>query len=1392
MYIGSLRTSTEKEWIVPPDANDDMCTYNDVTINRGIVRLFIEVVSNAIDHCWRSQQAGQPCKKITVDVTDRTITVTNDGQGMPVHMYNTTTVYTPEVAFGRLLTSTNYDDTEDERMTSGRNGVGVKLSNVFSSSFEVEIVYNTTKYTQKWEDHMRVCHPPRIVITKKLAKANTVRVSFTPDVALFGVECLTPDHINLFRKVCLDTAMMTTIPVVFNDHTFRVKTCIDYLKHFPFYRKSECLTLVDTPHLSAIVCGSSDSLHTNVVFTNGVYNKDGSVLADAILHELGRILSRLLNHKLKTTTITLREIKSHVCLFVRAHVNKPEFSSQSKERMIGPAPQQRITLDEAAVTTMMKWPFVARLRDHVLVKDVKTMNAIEKSKVRIDGYDPANLAGTSKASECTLIVCEGLSAKSFAVKGIEVGWNGRKGRDYFGILPLRGKPLNVRNASLTTVMKNKEVMDIAQVLNLKYGTTDSIHGLAYGKLLLLTDADSVTGDTPLCVRHHSDTPAIQICTIDDLGRNGAWTDMTNGKQYQDTIPYDVWTEKGWTRIERVIRHRTSKKRYRVSTPSGCVDVTEDHSLLTHKGDMITPQALSYGQALLHSFPYTAPHAYGAVNHDPRTCLMSHHDIFLCGLAAVHHRHRDLYVAEGELPGMSSYTIDPSSGMIHVPCRDLEAYLHIDERGRRRVPDDVVNACRACRQTYIDALTSVVDQPDTFRRKVRVKGKLLAQEVYTLLTSLGYTVTLTNTRGNMFVMYMYHTPIVNDRFTVNRIQEIQCEDDGHVYDLQTSNHHFHAGVGNMIVHNTDGIHIAALLVNMFDVLYPTLLRQPSFLYMMLTPIATVGSTVFYDEHQYRQHEHTGRSSKSVRYFKGLGTLTNQDIKAYFGQRVVRFEYDEDKAQKQLDMVFHQKYAHERKEWLAVYDPSSYVTMTDVCPVSQYAHHELIKFSFSDCQRNIPHVCDGLKMSQRKVLYAMFKRKLVATDKSMKVMQLAGYVAEVSNYHHGEQCLFDTITRMTHGFVGTQNIALLIPDGQFGTRTHGGKDSASARYIFTKLQRYTPLLFSSLDEALLTYRYDDNQKVEPEYYVPIVPLLCLNGCHTAIGTGWSSSVPCFNPKDILTCLREWIHAHDAGREYTFPDLTPWYTGFQGTIAKVDDKKYLTTGCLSHGTVKKGQRTREVYTITELPLGVWTDKYKTFLYELRDEKKIKDVKNYSTTETVHFEFTPCDPSFTVDTDSMKLTSCIYTSNMVAFDERGMLRRFDTLNDILSTYCTERYRIYVARKKHMLKEMTHTLHKTQNTRRFIECIISQEIVLHTIEEGDLPTRLKEMRFDTDNDSYAYLLGMSIQTMTKTKIRDLDRRIDDLEREIAALRKKTPGTLWQNDLDALQRIVTFDEDVKA
>jgi DNA topoisomerase-2 len=319
---------------------------------------------------------------------------------------------------------------------------------------------------------------------------------------------------------------------------------------------------------------------------------------------------------------------------------------------------------------------------------------------------------------------------------------------------------------------------------------------------------------------------------------------------------------------------------------------------------------------------------------------------------------------------------------------------------------------------------------------------------------------------------------------------------------------------------DGSHIKGLGINMFECLWPSLLQITGFIGFMNTPIlkATKGtkSLSFYNDNEYEAWKSGDNGNGwKVKYYKGLGTSTGKEFREYFEhKKIVEIEVG-DKDTQDMDMLFNKKKAEQRKEWLTNYDRDAHLdTSLTQITLGNFIHKEIIHFSKYDCDRSIPNLMDGLKVSQRKILFSAFEKNL---STEIKVAQFSGYVSEHSGYHHGEASLNGAIVHMAQDFVGSNNINLLMPNGQFGTRLQGGKDSASERYIFTRLNTLTRFLFKKSDDAILQYLDDDGTPVEPIFYIPIIPLVLVNGAE-GIGTGFSTKIPCFNPKVLIQYIRD----------------------------------------------------------------------------------------------------------------------------------------------------------------------------------------------------------------------------------------------------------------------------------
>lgn len=407
-------------------------------------------------------------------------------------------------------------------------------------------------------------------------------------------------------------------------------------------------------------------------------------------------------------------------------------------------------------------------------------------------------------------------------------------------------------------------------------------------------------------------------------------------------------------------------------------------------------------------------------------------------------------------------------------------------------------------------------------------------------------------------------------------------------------------------DTDGSHIKGLIFNLFHTLWPSLLKKFNFLSSMMTPIVKASKNKnvvsFYNLTDFENWKQVNNlNGWTIKYYKGLGTSTEEEAVEYFQKlKTIDYEYNGELSENSIDLAFNKKRADDRKKWLSTYNRQEVININNKnVSYDEFIHKELKHFSNYDLERSIPNIMDGFKTSLRKIFYSCLKKNIY--DKEIKVAQLAGYVSENASYHHGEASLQSAIVGLAQDFVGSNNINLLLPKGQFGSRVQGGKDASQPRYIFTLLNGICESIFVKEDTKILTYKNDDGELIEPEYYLPIIPMILVNGA-VGIGTGFSTNIPCFNPKDIIEILRKLIKNEDCTNQENI-EIIPWYSGFEGTIYK-NGNKYVSKGIYKRISPVKIQ-------VTELPIGYWTEDFKTMLEEMLDEKNTP-LKNYESNYT------------------------------------------------------------------------------------------------------------------------------------------------------------------------------------
>ena len=639
---------------------------------------------------------------------------------------------------------------------------------------------------------------------------------------------------------------------------------------------------------------------------------------------------------------------------------------------------------------------------------------------------------------------------------------------------------------------------------------------------------------------------------------------------------------------------------------------------------------------------------------------------------------------------------------------------------------------------------------------------------------------------------------------------------------------------------DGSHIKGLIINFIHFFWPSLIKRGDFLQEFITPIVKATKEgqkplKFFTMKEYTDwYNNNNNSGYKIKYYKGLGTSTSKEAKEYFGEinkLRLNFKYVNNEDDKSIELGFSKEETEARKNWLLNFDPfNTYLNQSlGYIRYKNFIDEELIFFSFYDNIRSIPSMMDGLKPSERKILFACFKRNL---RNEIKVAQLSGYTSEVSSYHHGEVSLSQTITALGQDYVGSNNINLLLPLGQFGTRYNGIKGAASPRYIFTNLNPITRKIFMENDDNLLLYNVEEGLKIEPVWYAPIIPMVLVNGAE-GIGTGWSTSVPEFNPIELAQNLIKKINGEEMNK------ILPWYKGFSGKITESIDNKgnknYTATGI-----IKINEET-ECVEITELPIHEFTRDYKSFLEKNHVDNKdyvgkrdfvIEDIKEYHIDNKISFVLKLTPESFKEirynSNDDLikifKLSTSIPTTNMVLFDSKNKIKKYNNIEEIINEFYDVRLDFYNQRKKYLLSKLGFNLERNKNKKKFINLVLEGELPFKGTKNkkevfkllknknlsslNELKKKYKEAfqvksteivtvkgnneneneNEDMDNNlnvksneeilDYDYLMNMNIWSLTYEKVNELEELIKNQTKEYEILKNSKPEDLWKKDLE--------------
>ena len=543
-------------------------------------------------------------------------------------------------------------------------------------------------------------------------------------------------------------------------------------------------------------------------------------------------------------------------------------------------------------------------------------------------------------------------------------------------------------------------------------------------------------------------------------------------------------------------------------------------------------------------------------------------------------------------------------------------------------------------------------------------------------------------------------------------------------------------------DTDGFHIRGLVMALFGSHYPDLMSVNGFIQIMKTPLikAFRGKTEIAEFFNQESCDHYMKENPSLtyKYYKGLGTSTAAEAKVYF-QNLKRYVFNMTGPHGIICQAFGDTTEDKifRKE-LSKQQPLKGDGKT---------YDEFIKGPFNDFVhdsniRAIPSIVDGMKPSQRKVLWTCIKK----VSKEIRISSLAGLVTQFTHYHHGEASICQTAIKMAQDFMGSNNINLLQPNGQFGTRHSNGKDAAAPRYIYTKCMPIVPLLFPPGDYPVYNMNKSDGQIAEPESMVPIIPMLLVNG-GMGLGTGWSCNIPSHNIRNVINNTKSYI------QDQEFVEMPVYVKDFKGHITDKYHGKYVNNIGRMVGL------TCDIK-VLELPPGVETHKFKEKLLKLNAK-----VNENHTDKKICFEITGVD-----EEKIKKLLSVPIKNVWYAYDHAVI-----PVNQqkIFEKHGEERVKLYEKRKQYQLKQWDDEIEVLQKKIRFIQDVNNNKI---NLRDPQVENKMLELGHNI------LLLDMSIRKLGEEN--NLKQKIKELDLKISNLYNTSVKQLWLGELEKLEQFL--------
>lgn len=1461
-YIGSIEKEYKELYIF----NEETQTFKKKQMEYidGFIRIHMEIIYNSIDNIPRSREHGLTCDLIKIEINDELnkMSVTNNGLSIPI-VKNDKDEYIPEIIFGNLMAGSNFDDKED-RYTTGRNGLGAKLTNIFSKYFEVEIndPINELIYTQIWFNNMSEKQNP--IIKKSKTKAGYVKITWSPDFEYFKLDKkqYTNDHIDLLKKIAYDIAGNSSkCTVIFNNIKIKFKTFLDYctLYHEKLDKeviniKHKQIDLIDEYESNVVITGAYEkNSNMSISFINNLYTIDNgkhyNLWSDKILNAICVKLSK------KNSIVEPKDIKKFFNIFVSCRMINPTFKSQNKNQLTGSKDIINTEIDFVPIINKInKWEIINNIKTYLENKDdakLKKTTDTRRKAVHIENYDSANKAGTKHSKYCSLLLCEGLSAKTYAVVGmshimsymknmnyniseIEQDEKKIKGRDWMGIYPLRGVPLNCRNATIDQILKNREITDIIRILNLEknldYNLKENYEKLTYGKIIILTDADTdgsrikglllnifhdmfkslLSLSYIVCMK----TPILKITTIQH--KNALFYNEYLARKYIETYKNEIRDIKYYKGLG-TSNNDDIKNSFAQFMENLIYDDKTDEMM-----DVMFNKKKNFSddrKCLIEQFKYNI-----------NDSVIDQINTFISKT-----NNKTTQIITEKIINISSFIKNDMVEFSIANCkRTIPNIMDGLKQSQRKILYGVFlkNINFNSKSIKVAQLSGYVSENTNYHHG----EQNLCETIVKMAQSYVGTnnIPLLYPDGQFGCLSPDETVLLwNGK--IKRADEITINDkligdDGNIRNILKLIH----GYDDMyeIIQNTknsdnykvNGEHILTLICTIHKKIQWNEHNKSWYLYYFdINTLKLKQKTIkTNDENKKNAYISIYAFSENINdnnifdiKLKDYNVMTNvnkNSLKGIKNSKCINWVKQNVPIEPYIygswlcntddayDMTKHNLYKKKhllneyiindkntRLELLAGFIDSDFTLQNNYnyCISKPYDTHQFLIYSLQYIANSLGYAT-YIKKYVKDGIYITSMLNLYISGYNISEIPIRSTHKKINNKNNiiNNPYLINIDVKYIgknkfYGWEIDKNERFLLKDFTIthNSRSSLGDDAASSRYIFTKLNKYTRAIYNNNDDYVLTNVIDDGDKVEPEFYVPIIPMILVNGCK-GIATGFSTEIINFNVLEIIEYIKYWLQNNLYNDNIT---INPWYKGFDGTIKQINETKWETYGIYNY------DGTKNIIYVHEIPILVSINDFKESLDKLIDCKKIISYNNYSTENKPIFEIKIKPFDGDVLNLIPKSRSRLNISNMTLFDINDTLRKFNNVYEIIKYYCEVRLDYYNKRKKYMIDILEIELIKISNKHRFILHVINDNTIVFKKKDNEITKTLDENKYDKIDNTYNYLLNINVKSFTYELLENLKKLLENKTHELLILKSMDIKTIWLNDLDVLLKLLQSD-----